>query len=75
MSNNLTKHELRALRPERIDEHQLYSVAEAAAALNLSMARVWQHISANRLRTVKDGRRTLVTGAAIRDFVASLERA
>jgi hypothetical protein len=70
-----SKRELRALRPEHIDEHQLYSVEQTAAALDLSLARVWQHIAAGRLRTVKDGRRTLVTGRAIRDFVAGLERA
>lgn len=52
----------------------LYKVPEAMALLSMSRSVIYEQMRAGRLRFVKQGRATLVSEAAIRDYVALLER-
>jgi len=45
-----TPAERRAHRPERVDCHQLYSLAEAGAALDMSRAALYRAIRSGRLK-------------------------
>jgi excisionase family DNA binding protein len=51
----------------------LYGVEEAAAALRLSRAVLYELIRSGQLRTVKQGRRRLVPLSALAEYVASLD--
>lgn len=53
----------------------MYSVEEAALALGLSRSRIYELIRSRQLRTVKQGRRRLVSIAAIEDYIAALDAA
>ena len=56
------------------NEHtKLLSIDQACERLNLGRWSVYKLINQNRLRTVKMGRRRLVTMGAIRAFIESLE--
>lgn len=48
---------------------RLYSIAEAAELLAQGRSRIYAEIGAGRLRTVKSGRRRLVSGSAIREYI------
>jgi hypothetical protein len=52
----------------------LYKVPEAMALLSMSRSVIYEQMRAGRLRFVKQGRATLVSAVAIRDYVALLER-
>lgn len=57
---------------EKVIPPVLYRVEEAAEALRLSRAAVYELIRSGRLRTVKQGRRRLVPVAALGEYVSSL---
>lgn len=62
----------RAQRPAIIDEHQLYSIEEAAAALDRSRSQLYADLAAGRLRSVNDGRRRKIPGGEIVRVVREL---
>lgn len=51
----------------------LYDVPEAMELLSMSRTQIYELIHSNRLVTVREGRRRLVTAAAIAQYVALLE--
>jgi len=53
---------------------QLYRVTDAVRVLNLSRTAVFELLRSGRLRSVKQGRTRLIPAAAIRDYIALLER-
>ncbi|MEQ7008714.1 helix-turn-helix domain-containing protein [Actinopolymorpha sp. B17G11] len=53
---------------------ELFRVPEAMKILRMSRTVMYEQIRAGRLRSVKQGRSRLITAAAIRDYVALLER-
>jgi len=53
---------------------QLYRVTDAVRVLNLSRSAVFELLRSGRLRSVKQGRTRLIPAAAIRDYIALLER-
>jgi hypothetical protein len=57
--------ERRAMRPATVDPNQFYSIAETAAALDKSVAGLYNDIAAGKLTTVTDGTRRKVHGAEI----------
>ena len=52
----------------------LYKVSEAMQLLSMSRSAIYEQMRAGRLRFVKQGRATLISAAAIRNYVALLER-
>jgi excisionase family DNA binding protein len=50
---------------------RLLSVAEAAALLGVGRSRLYDEIGAQRVRSVKVGRRRLVPSGAIAEYIAS----
>jgi excisionase family DNA binding protein len=52
---------------------RLLTVQEAADQLQISRCLIYNLIRANQLRTVKIGRRRLVTPAALAEYIAMLE--
>ena len=58
----MTVAERRSLRPEFIDANQLYSLAEAMAALDCSRANLYRAEKAGQLRVIREGRRVKVHG-------------
>ncbi len=63
-----------ATRPHPTLSKMLYKVPDVMRLLSMSRTVVYEQIQAGRLRTVKQGRATLVPAAAIADYVALLER-
>ena len=51
----------------------MYKIPEVMAMLRMSRHLVYEQIRRGRLRTVKEGRATFVTAAAIRAYVELLE--
>lgn len=51
---------------------QLHTIPVACNRLSLSRSYVYELIAAGRLKTVKAGRRRMVTESAIAEFIASL---
>lgn len=51
-----------------------YTIAEYAAAIGLGRTKVYEEIRAGRLRTVKVGRRTIITHTAAEEHVGLLDR-
>ncbi len=51
----------------------LYTIPETKKLIGLGTTRIYEEISAGRLRAKKCGRRTLVPVEAIHDFIANLE--
>ena len=51
-----------------------YSIDQLSRAANLSRAEIYNHINAGRLKTLKVGRRRLVTPDAARAFLAGFEQ-
>jgi excisionase family DNA binding protein len=49
---------------------RLLSVAEAAAALGLGRSLLYTEIASGRLRSLRVGRRRLVSAGAIREYIA-----
>jgi hypothetical protein len=62
----------RKLRPTIIDEHQFYSIEEAAAALDKSRMQMFTTIKAGLIETVPDGARRKIVGAEIMRFSKEL---
>lgn len=58
----------------QMSEPQLYQVTDVMRMLRLSRTVVYELIRSGRLRSVKEGRARRVTAAAIRDYIALLER-
>lgn len=52
----------------------LYKISEAAVLLSMSRSALYEQIRSGRLRSVRQGRARLVPAAAIREYVALLER-
>jgi excisionase family DNA binding protein len=59
---------------ERLDDLQLYEVRDAMRMLRLSKTVIYELIRSGRLRSVKQGRARRIPAAAIRDYIALLER-
>jgi excisionase family DNA binding protein len=59
---------------ERLDDLQLYEVSDAMRMLRLSKTVIYELIRSGRLRSVKQGRARRIPAAAIRDYIAMLER-
>jgi excisionase family DNA binding protein len=53
---------------------ELFRVPEAMKILRMSRSVIYEQIRSGRLRSIKRGRSRLITAAAIRDYVALLER-
>lgn len=53
---------------------ELYRVQEAMALLSLKRSVIYEQLRSGRLRSVHEGRTRLIPAAAIRDYVALLER-
>jgi excisionase family DNA binding protein len=52
----------------------LYKIPEAMVLLSMSRSAIYEQIRSGRLRSVQQGRARLISAAAIRDYVALLER-
>jgi excisionase family DNA binding protein len=52
----------------------LYKIPEAMVLLSLSRSAIYEQIRSGRLRSVQQGRARLIPAAAVRDYVALLER-
>ena len=59
---------------ERLDDLQLYEVSDVMVMLRLSKTVIYELIRSGRLRSVKQGRARRIPAAAIRDYIALLER-
>lgn len=57
-----------------VPEQLLFKVADVMRLLRMSRSAIYEQIRAGRLHTVKQGRATFVTWAAIRDYIALLEQ-
>jgi excisionase family DNA binding protein len=53
---------------------RLYTVADVTRLLRISRTRLYDLIRDGRIRTVNEGRSRRITAAAIRDYIALLER-
>jgi excisionase family DNA binding protein len=58
----------------RLSDLQLYEVTDAMRMLRLSKTVIYELIRSGRLRSVKQGRARRIPAAAIRDYIALLER-
>jgi excisionase family DNA binding protein len=54
-------------------KRQLFKVSEAMEILSMSRTVIYEQMRSGRLRYVKQGRATLITETAIRNYVALLE--
>lgn len=52
----------------------LYKVTDAMRVLSMSRTVLYEQIKVGRIRTVKQGRATFITAAALADYIALLER-
>jgi len=52
----------------------LYKVADAVRVLRMSRSIIYEQIKAGRIRTVKQGRATFITSAALADYIELLEQ-
>ena len=59
---------------ERLDDLQLYEVTDAMRMLRLGKTAIYELIRSGRLRSVKQGRSRRIPAAAIRDYIALLEK-
>jgi excisionase family DNA binding protein len=59
---------------ERLDDLQLYDVCDVMRMLRLGRTVIYELIRSGRLRSVKEGRARRIPAAAIRDYIALLER-
>ena len=59
---------------ERLDDLQLYEVTDAMRMLRLGKIAIYELIRSGRLRSVKQGRARRIPAAAIRDYIALLEK-
>lgn len=50
---------------ERVDPVQRYGVPESAAFLRQSEARTWLDIKENKLKVIREGKRTFVPGSEL----------
>ncbi|WP_308250878.1 helix-turn-helix domain-containing protein [Nonomuraea rhizosphaerae] len=53
---------------------ELYKVTDAMRLLKLSRTTVYEQLRTGRLRSVRQGRSRLIPPAAIREYIALLER-
>jgi excisionase family DNA binding protein len=58
---------------ELAEAPRLYSVENIMELLNVGRTKVYQEMDSGRLRSVKVGRRRLVSAAALNEFIAQLE--
>jgi excisionase family DNA binding protein len=65
-----------ATTPDRtqVSEPRLYQVTDVMRLLGLSRTVIYELIRSGRLRSVKEGRARRITDAAIRDYIALLEK-
>jgi hypothetical protein len=61
-------------QPYRVTDAQPYRVTDAMRVLRMSRTVIYDQIRTGRLRSVKQGRARLITPAAIRAYIALLER-
>jgi excisionase family DNA binding protein len=59
---------------ERLNDLQLYEVADVMQMLRLSRTVIYELIRSGRLRSVKQGRARRIPAAAIRDYITLLEK-
>jgi Helix-turn-helix domain len=60
-------------RGEPVGPH-LYKITDAVRVLRMSRSIIYEQIKAGRIRTVKQGRATFITAAALADYIALLEQ-
>lgn len=60
--------------PGQGSDLQLYEVTEVMRMLRLSRTVIYSLMRSGRLRSVKEGRARRIPAAAIRDYIALLER-
>ncbi|MEV5898165.1 helix-turn-helix domain-containing protein [Nonomuraea fuscirosea] len=53
---------------------ELYRIPQAMRLLKLSRTVIYEQLRTGRLRSIHQGRARLITAAAIRDYIALLER-
>ncbi|MEV4080654.1 helix-turn-helix domain-containing protein [Nonomuraea fuscirosea] len=53
---------------------ELFRIPQAMRLLKLSRTIIYEQLRAGRLRSIRQGRARLITAAAIRDYIALLER-
>ena len=58
---------------EAVGPH-LYKITDAVRVLRMSRSIIYEQIKAGRIRTVKQGRATFITAAALADYIALLEQ-
>jgi excisionase family DNA binding protein len=58
----------------QMSEPRLYQVADVVRLLGLSRTVIYELIRSGRLRSVKEGRARRISDAAIRDYIALLEK-
>lgn len=58
----------------RLDDAQLYRVMDVVRMLRLSRSVIYEQLRSGRLRSIHQGRTRLVSAAAIRDYIALLEK-
>lgn len=55
-------------------ELRLYTIPDLVRMLRLSRSVIYEDIRAKKLRVIHRGRSTRATGAAVRDYIALLEK-
>jgi len=65
---------LRAPAPGPAAAPGLYKIRDVMQLLQMSRSVIYEQIRAGRLRTVKQGRSTFITAAAIADYIELLKR-
>jgi excisionase family DNA binding protein len=58
----------------RVVQQELFTVHEAMEMLSLSRTVIYEQLRNGRLRYVKQGRATRITAAAIKEYIALLEK-
>jgi excisionase family DNA binding protein len=56
-----------------VNDVELYRIPDAMRLLKLSRTTIYEQIRTRRLRAVKQGRATLISPTAIREYIALLE--
>ena len=62
------------MSPSEANLKQLYRIKDAMVVLSLGRTAIYEQIRSGRLRSVREGRTRLIPAAAIREYIALLER-
>lgn len=64
-----SEREFASIRNDRPPEKLAYGIPEAANALGLSKDYVWKLVASGKIRSIKVGKRRLIAGEALEDFL------